>query len=379
MCTAGLPGRHPRGSRARRRTSGSALSIGSAIAAAPRVADADRDARTRSTTCSPPPTEHARLTGLVADVGGHAARRRQRLRRRRARARRACARVRGGDRPPAAASRSSRTTRSATAIRSGARRARRSSAPRSACRAIAATPAARDVGAACGQLALALIARAHASGARHRGPGRHRRRSSRRVIEIPRGSHLKYEVDKPTGLLAPRPRALQRGVLPGELRVHPAHARRRRRSARHPRAMQEPVEPLTIVRARALGGLRMADDKGGDDKIIAVCIDDPAYAHVRDARAAAAARDEGARSVLPRLQDPRGASGSTSRSSTAGRGARDHRRSRALRTIAAKDARRLAFALGRSLTRLCHAARCGCVAASMRMSRPCRSRSRTAR
>jgi inorganic pyrophosphatase len=32
------------------------------------------------------------------------------------------------------------------------------------------------------------------------------------------------------------------------------------------------------VRARALGGLRMVDDKGGDDKIIAVCIDDPAYA-----------------------------------------------------------------------------------------------------
>jgi inorganic pyrophosphatase len=41
--------------------------------------------------------------------------------------------------------------------------------------------------------------------------------------------------------------------------------------------MQEPVAPLTIVRARALGGLRMVDDKGGDDKIIAVCIDDPAY------------------------------------------------------------------------------------------------------
>src|SRR5439155_307795 len=43
--------------------------------------------------------------------------------------------------------------------------------------------------------------------------------------------------------------------------------------------MQEPVEPLTIVRARAIGGLRMVDDKGGDDKIISVCVDDPAYAH----------------------------------------------------------------------------------------------------
>ena len=43
--------------------------------------------------------------------------------------------------------------------------------------------------------------------------------------------------------------------------------------------MQEPVAPLTIVRARAIGGLRMVDDMGGDDKIIGVCVDDPAFAH----------------------------------------------------------------------------------------------------
>ena len=45
--------------------------------------------------------------------------------------------------------------------------------------------------------------------------------------------------------------------------------------------MQEPVHPLTIVRTRPLGGLRMVDEHGGDDKIIGVCIDDPAYAHYR--------------------------------------------------------------------------------------------------
>ena len=54
----------------------------------------------------------------LADVGGHAARRRQRLRRRRARARRSRARVRGRDRPAAAALDHRRTTRSATTIRS---------------------------------------------------------------------------------------------------------------------------------------------------------------------------------------------------------------------------------------------------------------------
>jgi inorganic pyrophosphatase len=98
------------------------------------------------------------------------------------------------------------------------------------------------------------------------------------VIEIPRGSHLKYEVDKPTGLLK-LDRVLYSAVFyPANYGFIPrTHA-----DDGDPLdilvLMQEPVEPLTIVRARALGGLRMVDDKGGDDKIVAVCIDDPAYA-----------------------------------------------------------------------------------------------------
>jgi inorganic pyrophosphatase len=31
-----------------------------------------------------------------------------------------------------------------------------------------------------------------------------------------------------------------------------------------PAVIEEPVEPLTIVRARAIGGLRMTDDKAYD-------------------------------------------------------------------------------------------------------------------
>ena len=101
------------------------------------------------------------------------------------------------------------------------------------------------------------------------------------VIEIPRGSHLKYEIDKPTGLLR-LDRVLYSAVhYPANYGLIPrTHA-----DDGDPLdilvLMQEPVEPLTIVRARALGGLRMVDEKGGDDKIIAVCIDDPAYAHYR--------------------------------------------------------------------------------------------------
>jgi inorganic pyrophosphatase len=99
------------------------------------------------------------------------------------------------------------------------------------------------------------------------------------VIEIPQGSHLKYEVDKPTGLLR-LDRVLYSAVhYPANYGFIPrTHA-----DDGDPLdilvLMQEPVEPLTIVRARAIGGLRMTDDKGGDDKIVSVCIDDPAVAH----------------------------------------------------------------------------------------------------
>ena len=41
---------------------------------------------------------------------------------------------------------------------------------------------------------------------------------------------------------------------------------------------QEPVVPLCVLRARAIGVLTMRDDKGQDDKIIAVHVDDPEYA-----------------------------------------------------------------------------------------------------
>jgi inorganic pyrophosphatase len=105
------------------------------------------------------------------------------------------------------------------------------------------------------------------------------------VIEIPRGSHLKYEVDKPTGLLR-LDRVLYSAVFyPANYGFIPrTHA-----DDGDPLdilvLMQDPVEPLTIVRARALGGLRMVDDKGGDDKIVAVCVDDPAYAHYTSMRA----------------------------------------------------------------------------------------------
>ena len=98
------------------------------------------------------------------------------------------------------------------------------------------------------------------------------------IIEIPFGSSVKYELDKQSGLIK-LDRVLYSAVhYPANYGFIPrTHA-----DDGDPLdilvLMQEPVEPLTIVRARPLGGMRMVDDMGGDDKIIAVCIDDPAYA-----------------------------------------------------------------------------------------------------
>jgi inorganic pyrophosphatase len=97
------------------------------------------------------------------------------------------------------------------------------------------------------------------------------------LIEIPKGSKCKYELDKDTGLLA-LDRVLYSAVhYPANYGFIPrTHA-----GDGDPLdilvLMSEAVVPLTIVRARVVGGLQMRDDKGEDDKVIAVCIDDPAY------------------------------------------------------------------------------------------------------
>ena len=109
-----------------------------------------------------------------------------------------------------------------------------------------------------------------------------RAREFRAIIEIPKGSKVKYELDKQTGLLW-LDRVLHSAVH------YPANY------GFLPRTFcddgdpldvlvlgQEPVVPLCILRARAVGVRAMRDEKGQDDKIIAVHVDDPEYAHYTD-------------------------------------------------------------------------------------------------
>jgi len=102
------------------------------------------------------------------------------------------------------------------------------------------------------------------------------------IIEIPKGSTNKYELDKETGLLR-LDRVLYSAVYyPADYGFIP----RTYCDDGDPLDVlvlgQEPVHPLTIVEARAIGVMRMRDEKGVDDKIVAISVRDPAYAHYRD-------------------------------------------------------------------------------------------------
>ena len=97
------------------------------------------------------------------------------------------------------------------------------------------------------------------------------------VIEVPMGSKNKYELDKESGLMR-LDRVLYSAVY------YPANY------GFVPRTFcddgdpldalvlcQESVHPMTVVDARAIGVMRMRDEKGIDDKIIAVTAMDPAF------------------------------------------------------------------------------------------------------
>jgi len=97
------------------------------------------------------------------------------------------------------------------------------------------------------------------------------------IIEIPKGSSNKYELDKKTGLLR-LDRVLYSAVhYPADYGFIP----RTYCDDGDPLDVlvlgQEPVYPLTLVEARAIGVMRMRDEKGIDDKIVAISVRDPAY------------------------------------------------------------------------------------------------------
>src|SRR5437899_2497039 len=102
------------------------------------------------------------------------------------------------------------------------------------------------------------------------------------IVEVPMGSKNKYELDKVSGLLR-LDRVLYSAV------VYPANygfVPRTYCDDGDPLDVlvfgQEAVLPLTVVDVRAIGVMQMRDEKGIDDKLLAVAIGDPAFADHRD-------------------------------------------------------------------------------------------------
>ncbi len=97
------------------------------------------------------------------------------------------------------------------------------------------------------------------------------------VVEIPSGSKVKYELDKKTGLLRVD-RILYSAVhYPANYGFIPQTYAEDNDPLDVLVLCQEPLLPLTLVNARAIGLMTMLDGGKKDHKILAVAVDDPEY------------------------------------------------------------------------------------------------------
>ncbi len=99
------------------------------------------------------------------------------------------------------------------------------------------------------------------------------------IIEVPKGSQTKYELDKASGLLKVD-RILYSAVhYPANYGFIPQSYCDDNDPLDVLVLCQETVLPLSIMRVRPIGVMKMIDQGEADDKIIAVHVDDPEFAH----------------------------------------------------------------------------------------------------
>ncbi|KAJ0616469.1 putative inorganic diphosphatase [Helianthus annuus] len=102
------------------------------------------------------------------------------------------------------------------------------------------------------------------------------------VIEISKGSKVKYELDKKTGLIKVDRVLYSSVVYPHNYGFVPRTLCEDNDPLDVLVIMQEPILPGCFLRAKAIGVMPMIDQGEKDDKIIAVCADDPEYRHYND-------------------------------------------------------------------------------------------------
>ena len=104
------------------------------------------------------------------------------------------------------------------------------------------------------------------------------------VIEIPANQRNKYELDKASGMLK-LDRVLFSAVhYPANYGFIPQTYAEANDPLDVLVLCQEPVQPLALIKARAIGLMTMIDSGASDDKVIAVATNDPEFSDYVEAR-----------------------------------------------------------------------------------------------
>lgn len=102
------------------------------------------------------------------------------------------------------------------------------------------------------------------------------------MIEIPKGSKSKYELDKETGYLKLDRVLHSSHTYPYNYGFIPQTYCDDKDPLDILVLTQVKVLPMSLMRAKVIGVMRMIDDGEGDDKIIAVSPDDPSVSHIEN-------------------------------------------------------------------------------------------------
>lgn len=102
------------------------------------------------------------------------------------------------------------------------------------------------------------------------------------IIEIPKNSSIKYEIDKKTGLLKLDRMLFSSDYYPGDYGLIPKTHCEDGDPLDVIVITNKPLLPMTIAEVRVVGVLKMKDDGEQDDKIIGVYDSDPRYEEFKD-------------------------------------------------------------------------------------------------
>ena len=102
------------------------------------------------------------------------------------------------------------------------------------------------------------------------------------LVEIPKGSRNKYEVDHETGRLRLDRHLFTSMMYPADYGYIEGTLGQDGDPLDALVLLTEPTFPGCLIACRAIGMFRMTDEKGGDDKVLCVPAGDPRWAHLQN-------------------------------------------------------------------------------------------------